>query len=299
MILVAGGTGTLGTQVVRRLTDRGLDVRVLTRDPARASHLNGSQVEVMMGDANDPDTLRRAVADAQTVISAMHGFAGQDAGGPQAVDRDGNKNLIKAAVASGVDHVILMSIHGATPDHPLELYRMKASAERELRASLLAWTILRPTAYMETWARLIGEPVIKSGQTRVFGRGRNPINFVSAHDVARFVELATVDPALRGMMVEIGGPENLSMEDVVETFRAATGKTVKTKHVPLPMMRVMSVLMRQVKPALASQIQAGVIMDTADLSFDPAETRRLYPSIPQTTLKEVIQRDYGDQLPMS
>ncbi len=293
MILIAGGTGTLGTQVVPLLTARGLEVRILTRDPVRAEHLQGDLVEIMAGDVRNLRAVERAAAGAQTVISAIQGFAGAAAVGPQAVDRQGNSNLIHAARA-GAEHFILVSIQGVAPDHPMELFRMKYLAEQELKASGLAWTIIRPTAYMETWGALIGEPLLKTGKTRIFGRGNNPINFVSVHDVARFVELAVVDPAMRGELVEVGGPENLSMRQVAQAFETVSGKVGKKSHVPLPMMRLMSVLMRPVNPTLARQAQAGVVMDTHDFSFDPSETSRRYPSISLTSLAEVVRRDYVD-----
>ena len=292
MILIAGGTGTLGTEVVRLLTARGLEVRILTRDPARAEHERGELVEIVSGDVQDARAVERATAGAQTVISAIQGFGGATPAGPQAVDRRGNTNLIQAAKEGETDHFILMSIQGAVPDHPMELIRMKYLAEQELKASGLTWTIIRPTAYMETWGTLIGEPLLKTGRTRIFGSGNNPINFVSAHDVARFVELAVVDPAMRGEVVEVGGPENLSMEQVAQTFEAVTGKKGKASHVPLALMRLMSVIMRPVNPTLARQIHAGVVMDTYDFSFDPSETIRRYPSIPLTSLAEVVRRDY-------
>lgn len=299
MILVAGGTGTLGTQVVRRLTGHGLQVRVMTRDPARARHLEGALDEIVPGDVLDPASIERAIAGARTVVSAIHGFAGIDARGPQAVDQQGNSHLIRAAEAAGVDHFILLSVQGAAPDHPMELFRMKHLAEEELRGSRLSWTVIRPTAYMETWARLVGEPLVKTGRTRIFGRGDNPINFVSAHDVAGFVALAVVDPAMRGKTVEVGGPDNLSMKQVARTVETETGKRGKISHVPLPMMRLMSVLMRPINPTLARQIQAGVVMDTADMTFDASEIRRRYPAILVTTLAEVVRRDYLDGSPAS
>jgi uncharacterized protein YbjT (DUF2867 family) len=297
MILIAGGTGTLGRQVVRLLTARGLEVRILTRDPARTEHERGDLVEIISGDVRDARAVERAVDGAQTVISAVQGFAGSAPAGPQVVDRQGNSNLIEAARAGATQHFILMSIQGAAPDHPMELFRMKYLAEQELKESGLAWTIIRPTAYMETWAALIGEPLLKSGRTRIFGRGDNPINFVSAYDVARFVELAVADPAMRGEVVEVGGPENLSMNQVAHTFETVTGQFGKKSHVPLPMMRLMSVLMRPVNPTLARQIQAGVVMDTHDFSFDPSGTTRRYPTIPHTSLAEVVRRDYVDPMP--
>ncbi len=292
MILIAGGTGTLGTQVVPLLTARGLAVRILTRDPARARHLQGDRVEIVAGDVRDRTAVDRAMAGVRTVISAIQGFSGTGGASPRTVDGQGNSILIQAAQAAGVDHFILVSVQGAVPDHPMDLFRMKHRAEQELRASGLTWTIIRPTAFMEVWARLIGEPLVTTGRTRIFGRGDNPINFVSAHDVARFIDLAVVDPALRGGVVEVGGPENLSLRQVAATVETVTGKMGAKSHVPLPMMRLMAVLMRPVNPALARQIQAGVVMDTRDMSFDPTDTSRRYPSIPLTSIADVVRRDY-------
>jgi len=76
MILIAGGTGTLGTQVVPLLTTRGLDVRILTRAPARARHLQGDRVEIVAGDVRDRTAVDRAMAGVRTVISAIQGFSG-------------------------------------------------------------------------------------------------------------------------------------------------------------------------------------------------------------------------------
>jgi uncharacterized protein YbjT (DUF2867 family) len=292
MILIAGGTGTLGTQVVRLLRARGLEIRILTRDPERARHLEDDLVEVVSGDVLNMSEVERAVTGARTVISAIQGFSGTGEYSPRTVDRRGNSNLIEASKAAAAEHFILVSIQGASPDHPMELHRMKYLAEQELKASGLAWAIIRPTAYLETWAGVIGEPLLKSGRTRIFGRGDNPINFVSAHDVARFVELAVVDPAMRGEVVEVGGPENLSMKQVAQIFETVTGKAGKKSHMPLPMMRLMSVLMRPVNPTLARQAQAGVVMDTHDFSFDSSETSHRYQSIPPTSLADVVRRDY-------
>lgn len=293
-ILIAGGTGILGMRVVRLLTARGMAVRVMTRDPARARHVAGDRVEIMPGDVRESDTLAGAMAGVETVISAIQGFSGTGGDNPQTVDGEGNANLIRAARAAGVKHFVLVSVQGAAADHPMELFRMKHRAEQELRASGLTWTIIRPTASMQTWATLIGEPLVKTGKTRIFGRGTNPINFVSADDVAAFVDLAVTDPTMRGEVIEVGGPENLTMEEVARTFERETGKAGTVSRVPLPMMRVMAVLLRPVKPTIARQIQAGVVMDTRDMTFDAAETMRRYPSVVPTRLAEMVRRDYGE-----
>jgi uncharacterized protein YbjT (DUF2867 family) len=287
VILVAGGTGTLGTELVRRLAARGERVRVLSRNAAK--HPASPQVEVVEGDVRDR-SLERAVTGVTTVVSAIHGFLDKD--GPSAIDRDGNRNLITAAKTAGAEHFVLVSIAGASAESPMELFRMKYAAEQELKQSGIAWTIVRPTAYMETWLGLVALPLLQSGKVRIFGRGQNPINFVSAHDVAGVLETAVLDPAQRGAAIDVGGPEDLSFVEFSRVVEQATGKTAATSHVPLPMMRAMAVLMKPINPMLARQIQAGVVMDTTDLTF--ATVKRRAPSWIQgtTSLREVVVRDY-------
>jgi uncharacterized protein YbjT (DUF2867 family) len=292
MILVVGGTGRLGTAVVSLLVQRGLTIRVMTRDRSRAAHLVGTGVEIVEGDVRDAAAVPRAVDGVGQVVSAIHGFAGTKNQSPATVDRDGNHNLIRAAREARVEHLVLLSVKDAAPDHPMDLMRMKYAAEEELKSSGLAWTIIRPTAYMETWCDLLGRPLLEKGRTQVFGRGRNPINWVSTADVARFVELAIVDPALRGEVIEVGGPENLTMSGFVEVIQTVTGSSGKVTHIPLIAMRLAAVTLGMVNSGLARQIRAGIVMDTCPQAFDAAETRRRFPSIPMTSLGEVVRRDF-------
>ena len=146
MILVAGGTGRLGTRVVSLLRQRDLEVRVLTRERSRAAHLASMNVEIVEGDVRDPVAVRRAVDGVRQVVSAIHGFVGTGNESPATVDRDGNRNLIVAAREAGAEQLVLISVRDAAPDHPMELMRMKHASEQELKASGLAWTIIRPSA---------------------------------------------------------------------------------------------------------------------------------------------------------
>jgi uncharacterized protein YbjT (DUF2867 family) len=292
MILLAGGTGRLGTNVVGLLRQRGLSVRVLTRDRNRATPVSGAGVEIVEGDVRDHAAVRRAVEGAQTVVSAIQGFAGTKGGSPATIDRDGNRNLIQAAREAGVEHLVLVSVWGASPDHAMDLMRMKYTAEQDLKGSGLAWTIVRPSAYMETWCEVLGRPLLQRGKTKLFGRGRNPINWVSTSDVARFVELAIIDPAMRGVTIDVGGPENMTMSEFVEVFRTQTASIGGVGHVPLAAMRLMAMAMRLLNPSMARQIQAGIVMDTRLQAFDAVQTRQRYPSIPVTRLTDVVRRDF-------
>ncbi len=290
MILVAGGTGTLGRSLIPLLAARGEPVRILTREPQRGRHLAAPGVELVIGDVRDPGSLRTAMTDARTVVSAINGFGGADALGVRAIDRDGNANLIDAAETTGVEHLVLVSIQGASRDHPIELFRMKAATEARLKASRLSWTMVRPTAYQETWLEIVGRPLVATGRTRVFGRGRNPINFVSAEDVARVVDLAVVDPDLRGATIDVPGPENLTIDEVVAIVREVTGVRGRADHVPLAMLRLLSVALGPIRPVIAGQIAAAVVMDTRDMTVDPTERMRRFPSLPMTRLRTIAER---------
>jgi len=109
----------------------------------------------------------------------------------------------------------------------------------------------------------------------VFGRGENPINFVSVHDVARWVELAVNDRGLRGEIIEVGGPEDLTLNALAEMVAAESGRpSARARHIPLAALRAGQVLVRPFRPDLAGLIEAAVRMDTTDMSFYQGAAQR-------------------------
>ena len=287
MIVVAGGTGRLGTLVVGRLVSRGLDVRIVSRDPKRGAHLASDQVEVVAGDVRDRASLDRAVAGADVVLSAVHGFVGPRGISPATVDRDGNANLIDATKAAGAD-LVLMSTVGASADSPMELFRMKHAAERHAAASGVDSTVVRATAFIELWVEILQKTAGRSGHPLVFGRGDNPVNFVSVRDVAALVERAITDPTTRGKTLEIGGPDNLTLKELARAVQTAAGRTSPPRHVPRAMLRLTAATIGRVKPELGRQTRAALVMDRVDLSFDAAPLHRDYPDLPTTSLAEIL-----------
>ena len=293
MILLAGGTGTLGRETLRLLTDRGCGVRVLTRDKARAMDLESALTEIVVGDVQDPSSLGRAFAGVRTVISAMSGYGPTSGSDPRRVDWEGNRNLIAAAEAAGVKQFVLVSMHGARPDHPMELARMKFAAERELMRSQLAWTIIRPTLFMETWTEVIGGSLRRSGKAVIFGRGENPINLVSSRDVAHLVALAVDDPGWRCVAVDIGGPEDLTLNQCVQVLERVADRKSGRIHVPRSMVRLIAFLARPFNPTVARLAHDAIVIDTTDFSFTASAVRGRYPTIPVTTFAEVVNRYKG------
>ena len=289
MILIVGASGRLGGTVAKRLLAQGKAVRLMTRTPSNLVHLKQQGAEVVSGDLRNPASLLSACEGVEQVLAAAHALTGKGDNNPQTVDDAGNRQLIDAARAAGVKHFVFLSILGASPDAPVEFFRIKYHTEEYLRASGLSFTIIRPSAFMDLWAQLIGLPILEQGKTTIFGRGNNPINFVAVEDVARFVCIAFENSRTRNEVIEVGGPENLTLNQVAETFERVSGRQAKKRHIPLPMMRAMSILMQPVNPALSRQIRLGVFMDTANLCYDITEMSRTF-GVQLTTMEDVARR---------
>ena len=276
-VLVAGGTGRLGTLVVRTLAARGVAVQVLTRDPARARHLAADRVSVVTGDVREPKTLAAATEGVDVVLSAVQGFAGPGHGTPASVDRDGNVNLIDAAHTNGAEFV-LMSVVGAADDSPLELFRMKFDAETYLASSGLCATIIRATAFTELWIELLRQTAKRSNRPLVFGQGHNPINFVSVVDVAQLVDRVVTDSSMRGQTLEIGGPQNITLDQLARDVAATLDRPGRPRHVPRAALHAMAATVGRLRPALGRQARAALAMDRTDMTFDHDASRIRYAS---------------------
>ena len=289
MILIVGASGRLGSVVVQHLLTQGKSIRAMTRNPASLARYKQQGAEIVSGDLRDPTSLASACRGVEQVLAAAHALDGKGDNNPHTVDDLGNRHLIDAALAAGVKHFIFVSVHGASPNSPLEFFRIKYRTEEYLRASGLDFTILRPGAYMELWAQLIGQPIREQGKTTIFGSGNNPINFVSVEDVACLVSIALDDARARNTVIEVGGPENLTMNQVAETFERTSGRQAKKRHIPLLMMRVMSILMQPLNPAISRLIRNGIYMDTANLRYDMADTARTF-GVHMTPFEEIARR---------
>jgi uncharacterized protein YbjT (DUF2867 family) len=129
-----------------------------------------------------------------------------------------------SAYTSGMD---------ADPNHPVSFLRHKAAVEQYLRRSGLDYTIIHPTAFMETHAhQLIGQPLLEKGKVSILGQGDSPRNFVAVNDVARLIEMVLDNPQAKGEIIEIGGPGNYTNNQVPQLYVRAIGNEAKIGNVP-------------------------------------------------------------------
>jgi uncharacterized protein YbjT (DUF2867 family) len=115
---------------------------------------------------------------------------------------------------------------------------MKHAAETYLAGSGVPAIIVRATAFLELWIDLLTSTAGRSGRPLVLGRGQNPINFVSVHDVAALVERVVTDQEPSGRTLEIGGPDTLTLTALARMVATSRGGSREPRHVPRPALHI-------------------------------------------------------------
>ncbi|MDM9582769.1 NAD(P)H-binding protein [Nostoc sp. GT001] len=146
---VAGATGETGRRIVQELIARNIPVRALVRDIEKARAILSPEAELVVGDVLQPESLTTALGDSTILLVATGAKPSFDPTGPYKVDFEGTKNLVDAAKAKGIEHLILVSsLCTSQLFHPLNLFWLillwKKQAEEYIQKSGLTYTIVRP-----------------------------------------------------------------------------------------------------------------------------------------------------------
>jgi uncharacterized protein YbjT (DUF2867 family) len=224
-ILVTGGTGTLGRQVVPRLRDAGCDLRVLSR----RSHQAAGGIEYVTGDLLKDEGIQAAVDGAGIIVHCAGGSKGDD---------EATRNLVRAASRAGAQHLVYISVIGADRipvvsgiDRAMFGYfGSKLAAERVVADSGLPWTTLRAAQFHDL-ILMVAQQMTKLPVIPV------PAGFrfqpVDAGEVAaRLVELALGTPA--GLVPDIAGPRVYTVADLLRGYLRARRKRRLMVPVRLP-----------------------------------------------------------------
>jgi NADH dehydrogenase len=240
VILVAGGSGFIGAAVVRRLVAQGTDVAVMTAHPARSrDRIEGLGARVVSGDVLDPPSLDRAVDGAEAVVQALT-FPTFPAEKPrrrftfEEFDHLGTERLVKAAAKAGATRYAFVSGAGAAPDAPEVRFRAKWFGEEAVRASGIAHVIIRPS-----WVYGPEDPGLNKlvafhrwlPFVPVIGDGSQRLQPVFVEDVVEALALGVSPKGPEGTF-EIGGPEVLTMNEVLRTMMEVRGKVKQLVHFP-------------------------------------------------------------------
>jgi uncharacterized protein YbjT (DUF2867 family) len=214
VILVTGATGNAGSAVLRAVLDAGLPARALVR---RADASLPADAEVAVGDLNDPDSLGPALAGVRGLF-LLSGY------------RDLERTLALARDA-GVEHVVLLS-SSAAPDGDLEnaVARYHILSERAVAESGLAWTFIRPNAFMSNTYRWL--PQLAAGDVVRLPFAGVRTATIDPDDLGAVAAAAFAADGHRGQAYRVSGPESLLPEEQVAILGRALGRELRFEAQP-------------------------------------------------------------------
>ena len=281
--LVAGATGALGTRVCELLLARGGRVRALVRPGSDAAHLEG--VELVEGDLERPETLPAALDGiAGVVVTATSFPVDPRPDAIERVDRHGVSALVAAAVTAGVKHVTYVSFRPIDRAFPLQ--DAKRAVERQLVASGLDYTVLRPGSFMEIWfSPLLGFD-LDGGNVQLFGSGTAKLTWISSHDVAAYAVWSLEAAAARNATIELGGPAALSQLEVVAIYEQFCGRPLATRGVPLD---VLEAQLDEGRSAVDRSL-AGVMLGVAAGGVTEMAALAALSGIEPTSVRQFVER---------
>jgi uncharacterized protein YbjT (DUF2867 family) len=251
MILVTGANGFVGRNLVRRLRQDGIAVRALVRNAAKAARLRDLGAELVEGDISDPASLEAAMEGCEKVVHLV-GIIQEGRGFTfRSVHVEGTGNVLAAAKKAGVRQFFLQSALGTREDARSEYHRTKWEAEELVRASGLPYTILRPSLIYgpgDQFTLRLADAIRLSPVLPVIGSGRSKIQPIFIDDVTACIARAVTNDAFLNAVFEIGGPEQLTYEEVTKAIAAALGVKRPTVHMPMFFMRTMAKVAETVLP---------------------------------------------------
>ncbi len=246
MILVTGATGLNGKELLHRLSAKGIAVRALVRNPAKAEAIAAlPNVEIVQGDMARPETLAPALRDVDRAMLISSST-------PDMLDVQ--SSFIDAARKAGVRHIVKLS--GIMPelDSAFRFARMHGEIEKRLEASGIAFTHLRAGYFRQV-------PMIAAKGAMFLPMEEARIASIDVGDIAEIAAGVLTGSGHEGKTYPLTGPEALTMRQVAEKLSAATGKTVRYVNVPP-------------EDARQAQLAAGMPPYLADALFELFAERR-------------------------
>ncbi len=251
MILVTGATGFVGRHLVARLQARGETIRPLVRDEWTARRAHGAGIEPAIGGVTDRESLFRAMDGVETVIHLVAIIVEKGDATFERINAEGARNVAEAARAAGVKRFLHMSANGVQDNPRYPYLQSKWQGEQAVVASGLPYAALRPSLifgagdqFFNTLATLVRlNPIVP-----IAGDGRALFQPVWVEDVCTCFLKLLDDDAYLGQSYEIGGPEQLSYEDLVDVVMRVLGTRKPKVHVSVALMKPAAAMMEALLP---------------------------------------------------
>ncbi len=232
-ILVVGGTGTLGRQIVRNALDEGFDVKCLVRNFQKAAFLREWGAQLVQANICGPKSLPPCFEDVTAVIDAATSRPQDSA---YDVDWHGKVNLIKAALEAKVERYVFISILNSEKYPHVPLMDIKHCTEKFLKESGINYTILRPCGFLQGLIGQYAIPVLEKQAIWVMGEAA-PIAYMNTQDIARFAVRALQVPETNKRSFPLAGSRAWGGYELVRLCERLSGEDAKVSTMSLGLLR--------------------------------------------------------------
>lgn len=294
-ILVAGGTGLIGSHIIEELlASGGHRVCCLSRHGASKNRW-GHQVEMRPGDITNTGSLERATQGIDAVVHAVQ-FPNHPMENPRRgwtyleVDGRGTERMVNAAQKNGVKRFIYLSGAGTAPEKKQPWFQAKVMAENAIRSSGMEYVILRPSWIYGPEDRSLNKflffakvlPIVP-----IIGNGKSKVQPISVFDVATVASKAITSPEATNRVFELGGPQALTMDEIIRTALKVAEKRRLLVHQPAGFMKLLASFMQFLPgPPLTPSAVDFILMEEV---VDSREAEEVF-GMKFVTLEEGLKR---------
>lgn len=306
-VLVTGSTGFLGRRVVQKLIEHNYQVRCLVRTPGKERMFERGSVDVYYGDLDNPDALESACQGVDQVIHLVAVIRESGKSTYDSVNHLGVQQVVEAARRTGgVSQFIHVSAVGAVNDPYLPYLRSKWQGEQVVIGSGLPYTIVRPSLVFgpgDEFINSLAAVVRLFPAVPVIAGGRNRLQPIWVDDLAQCIALSLSRHDLHGHTLELGGPEQLSYNQMVDIICRTMGRRRLKLHLPIWVMRINVLLMElfMSRPPINSEMlkmlrvrnvaEPGMVEQT--FGFRPGLMEGNISFVNQVTLGDAIKINLG------
>nr|YP_010516810.1 hypothetical chloroplast RF39 [Haslea pseudostrearia]UXN44592.1 hypothetical chloroplast RF39 [Haslea pseudostrearia] len=237
-LLIIGGTGTLGRQIVLQALTKGYQVRCMVRNFRKASFLKEWGVELVYGDLLRPETIPPCLKGITAVIDASTSRINESQS-LKKVDWIGKLRLIEAAEAASIKRFIFFSTQNAGQFENVPLIKLKYGIEIKLKRSTVPYTVFRLTGFYQGLIEQYAIPILENLPIWVTNESTN-ISYMDTQDIAKFCLRSLQIPQTTNQVFFLGGLKGWVSSEIISLCEQLAGQEANVQQIPLVSLKFIS-----------------------------------------------------------
>ena len=290
-ILVIGGTGTLGRQIVKQALDEGYQVKCLVRDFRRGAFLKDWGAELIYGDLSIPSTIPTSLKGVTTIIDSAT-IRSTSSYTSETIDWRGKLALLEAAKLVGIKKFIYFSVLNASKNPSIPLLSLKLKMEKKLEGSGLNYTIFQCSGFFQGLISQYALPILENETIWLPGNSA-PVAYLDTQDAAKAVVQSLGSTDYDKKTVSLIGEKFWTSKEIVELCERLSGKTANISYIPFIAFSILRRFFRLFEFTwnIADRLQFGEIADEPNLRVKP--TNEIAWSTNRLSLESYLQEYFG------